>query len=90
MMQLAECFLKGTGEGLLIDNASRALLEETAVALHALTADVLQAVHSTEIEGMIESTDLKASLRASAQATNDSSGKTLTQIQVRRVSFVIQ
>ena len=82
MLQLAECYLRGTGETLLIDQASRSLLEETAAALHALTTDIVQAVGSPEVEGMIQDEALKSNLRLAARSTNSASQKTLQQIQV--------
>lgn len=82
MLQLAECFLRGTGETLLIDPASRSLLEETAAALHALTTEIVQAVASPEVEGMIEDEALKSNLRLATRTTNGASQKTLQQIQV--------
>lgn len=82
MLQLAELFLRGTGENKLIDAASRALLEETAAALHALTTEIHQAVCSPEVEALIEGDELKANLKQSTKSTNDASQKTLQQIQV--------
>jgi hypothetical protein len=81
-LQLAECILRGTGETLLIDHASHSLLEETAAALHALTTEIVQAVQSPEVEGMIEDDGLKANLRTAAKSTNAASQHTLKQIQV--------
>lgn len=82
MLQLAECFLRGTGEGQLIDQASRSLLEETAAALHALTTDIVQAANSPEVDGMIDDDSLKTNLRHATKSTNIASQKTLQQVQV--------
>jgi hypothetical protein len=89
MLQLAECFLRGTGEVLLIDQASRSLLEETAAALHALTAEIVLAVASPEVDGMIQDEALKSNLRLAARSTNSASQKNLQQIQVRCIYLFV-
>lgn len=67
---------------MLIDGASRSLLEETAQAITTLAQDINTAVNSQEIDKMIELPELREALRGCARASVAASAKTLQNIQV--------